>query len=259
MAVHCDHESGEEIGDRSVVDQDRTVSVYVLRDADGRPRYVGQTANPRLRLWHHWRKNRFPTDSDKPLDHWLRSLSEKPTLDVLEVVPYAIRFAVEREWTLALLANGHDLLNVAIGSSLAPETISKMSAGKRGRPLTDDHRAKISKGLSEGRKIKPAEKPPRTLAPEHREKLLRSNLGRVVTEETKAQIAETLRGHEVSEETRRKIGEASRNRTLSEETRAKIGAAHRGKKVPEETKVKMREAAQRRVERQRVERENSER
>lgn len=226
------------------MNQTREVSIYVLRDADGSPVYVGQTTNVKRRLWHHWRKNRFPdTASDRRLDQWLVSLTEKPTLDVIEVVPYEIRFAVEREWMLALRVAGYDLLNIATGSSISPETAAKMSDANRGRKLTEEHKAAISSGLrGEGTIKPPVEKRPRTLSQEHREKLLAANRGRTRSDETRAQIAETLRGHVVSEETRRKIGEAARGRTPSAETRVKIGAAHRGKPKSEETKRRMSEA-----------------
>lgn len=224
--------------------QKHDVSIYVLRDVDGSPVYVGQTTNVVRRLWHHWRKNRFPdTAGDRRLDRWLVSLAEKPIIDVVETVPHEIRFAVEREWTLALRAAGHDLLNIAVGSSIVSETAAKMGDANRGRKLTDEHKAAISSGLRGESKIKPpVKKRPRTLSPEHREKLLAATRGRVQSDETRAQIAETLRGHVVSEETRRKIGEAARGRTPSAETRAKIGAAHRGKPKSEETKRKMSEA-----------------
>jgi len=226
------------------MNREREVSVYVLRNVNGSPVYVGQTTNVTRRLWHHWRTNRFPgTATDKRLDQWLVSLTEKPTLDVVEVVPHEIRFAVEREWTLTLREAGHDLLNIAIGSSIASETAVKLADSKRGRMLTEEHKARISAGLRGESEVKsPAKKRSRTLSPEHREKLLAASRGRAHSDEAKAQIAETLRGHAVSEETRKKISEAGRGRTPSSETRAKIGAAHRGKPKSEETKRKMRES-----------------
>lgn len=207
MALHRRHPCSEKIGDRQMVE--RTVSIYVLRDVDGEPKYVGQTTNITRRLWHHWRKNRNP-DPDKGLDAWIASLSTKPVIDVLEVAPYAIRFAIEREWTIALREAGHMLLNVAIGSSIAPETAVKMGDAKRGRTLTEEHKAKIGASLRGDRAAQMPEKHPRVLSPEHREKLLESARGHTVSDQTRMQIAEKLRGHPVSEETRKKIGEASR-------------------------------------------------
>src|SRR5258707_3103096 len=238
-------------------DSERRVSVYVLRDADGSARYVGQTTNITRRMWHHWRKNRFPDEKgNRRLNDWLAALDAKPECSILEIAPYSLRFAVEREWTLALRESGHDLLNIAVGSSIAPETAQKLADAKRGRPLTAEHRANIGAALR-GAGKDPEEKPARTLSPEHRAKLLEANRGRKVSDETKAQISESLRGHAVSEETRAKIGEASRGRMLSPEARAKIGAAQRGKPKSPETKARMREAHLRRIARKRAEREGA--
>lgn len=83
--------------------------------------------------------------------------------------------------------------------------------------------------------------------------------GRVLTEEHKEKIRQSLLGHEVSEETRRKIGKSGRGRRLtqkqidnlvkintgrivSDDTKRKIGDAHRGKKVSKQARKKMSEA-----------------
>ena len=62
------------------------------------------------------------------------------------------------------------------------------------------------------------------------------------SDETKAKISESKKGHLVSEETRKKISDINTGRIVSEETRSKISKSLNGKIVSEETKAKISES-----------------
>jgi hypothetical protein len=64
-------------------------------------------------------------------------------IDTLEIVPYEIRYIMEREWTVALRENGHDLLNVNAGASISQKIKDKIADAHRGRPLPEGARRKI--------------------------------------------------------------------------------------------------------------------
>lgn len=59
------------------------------------------------------------------------------------------------------------------------------------------------------------------------------------SEETKAKISATKKGHRHSEETKAKISSINKGRKHSEETKAKISAANQGRVVSEETRAKI--------------------
>ncbi len=77
------------------------------------------------------------------------------------------------------------------------------------------------------------------LSPSARQKIAEANLGRRLSEETKAKIAKAAQN--MSEETKAKIAEASRNR--SPETRAKLSAAGKARRLTPEHRAKIAEAA----------------
>ena len=76
-------------------------------------------------------------------------------------------------------------------------------------------------------------------SPETRQKISEANLGRPLSEEHKAKIAEAARN--MSDETKAKIAEANRNR--SPETRAKLSAAGKARRLTPEHRAKIAEAA----------------
>lgn len=80
---------------------------------------------------------------------------------------------------------------------------------------------------------------------ETREKLSKSHLGHIVTEETKKKISQTLKGRRIqvhSEETCMKISQTLKGRKLSEEHKKKISNGQLGRIHSEETKRKMSES-----------------
>lgn len=159
------------------------------------------------------------------------SEDEKLTLNVLEP-----------KWIQKLKDDGHELYNLTEGGDGIPglthsdETRRKMSESQRGKKLTEDAKQKIReanlgkshsdetrKKLSEINRGKP--KPPRT--EEHCRKLREAAQARgSMSEEHKARISASMResknvGHPIDEETRARIAEKLRGQVQSEETRSK--------------------------------------
>ena len=66
--------------------------------------------------------------------------------------------------------------------------------------------------------------------------------GRVLTEEHKRKISESLTGIKRTEETKRKISEAHKGRKHTKEARMRMSDAHKGFKMSEESKCKIRDA-----------------
>jgi len=75
---------------------------------------------------------------------------------------------------------------------------------RRGKPLSEEHKAKISKA-NKGRKLPP------------------------VSEESNKKRSQSLKGHTTSEETRKKISEAQKGIKKSEEAKRKMSLAQSGK------------------------------
>jgi hypothetical protein len=152
--------------------------IYALLD-DGKPVYVGQTTrHPVCRAWEHWSDAHYrkaPAKGYKgfrdnfELRAWLRELSEAPTVYVLEEVEDGIRFKAERYYiNLLNEIPGITLLNFPpsdqTGYRHTDETRTKMSASRKGKILSEQHKANIAAG---NRGIKR----PKNMTPELREKL----------------------------------------------------------------------------------------
>ena len=113
--------------------------------------------------------------------------------------------------------------------SLNPEKGYNKRAADPARPLSEEHRRKISEAMKGKKK-----------SPEHIEKVRQSCLGRKhkpdrdysklkypKSEEHKRRLSESEKGKLVSPETRKKMSEAHRGKPLSEETRRKISKTRR--------------------------------
>ena len=111
---------------------------------------------------------------------------------------------------------------------------------KRGRPKPEDVRRKIS-DKHKGKK----------LTPEHVAKIVSARAAYRPSEATKEKMRQSALGRVISDEQRKQISATMTGRKLSEAHKANIGAARIGRKNTEETKEKMRQAAYRRIERQR--------
>lgn len=106
-------------------------------------------------------------------------------------------------------------------------------------PLTDEHKAKISKshiGITHSEETKQIIRQKRALQDMNHMKIPRS-------EEQKRKISKSLTGRKQSEETKKKRSESLMGHKVSEETKQKISNAQKGKIISEESKLKMSESA----------------
>lgn len=147
------------------------VVIYALVDECGVPRYVGQTQK-RLssRLSQHQSVAR---SGRRPLDVWLRSCPAASIVP-LEVAPPDPDEA-ERRWIVQMRAGGVKLLNLAAGGrrgptglTHTPEVRARIATARRGKPLSQEHREKLSASHSGV-----------SLGPEHRAAIGRGGKGRV--------------------------------------------------------------------------------
>lgn len=119
----------------------------------------------------------------------------------------------------------------------------KLSASKKGKPLSDEHLAAVRASSEKRRGTK--------LSEEHKAKVSAAITGREVSEETRAKIGAANKGRKLppkSDETRAKASAALKGKpgrmtgkTHSEEAKAKMRAAHVGKEFTEEHRAKISE------------------
>ena len=166
-------------------------SIYGLYDPrDETLRYVGVTVlSLDARLAGH-----LTDDGDYRRCRWIagiRKVGLVPTIRLLETVEDDDRWDAERRWIALARQSGADLTNTSDGGEgrtgpLPLVTRQKMSAARKGRPKSPEHRAAISAGL----RGKP--KPPKT--DEWRAAHSLKMTGRRHSEETKAKISAAHRG-----------------------------------------------------------------
>jgi len=126
---------------------------------------------------------------------WLKSLDERPVLEVLEVVEYEKRLIVEARWTEKLKSDGAELFNQYVGANPSAEAIAK----RRKRVVSEETRAKIS-AARRGKK----------LSVEHRARLSEAQRTSTRAAQHRADLNELNRGSKRSEEERRRIAEGTK-------------------------------------------------
>jgi hypothetical protein len=141
------------------------------------------------------------------------------------------------------------------------ETLAVLSAKKRGRKLSAEHRAQLSEALKlrsqeSFAKISAALRG-HSVSAETRAKISASrigikpsahaiamvkaaNTGRIRSSEFRAKVSAVLQGRHVSEETRKKISAAQRGRVVSQEMRTRISATLTGRRLSDEEKERRR-------------------
>jgi predicted GIY-YIG superfamily endonuclease len=131
--------------------------IYVLKDANGKVRYVGSSKNAKDRVRRHWQ---YRNSKNTPCAAWLRTLSERPCWYVVEIVEEDIGDAMEREWIAHFReVSGESLLNVTTGGRVyrrtAPrppvshETRAKIGASSKGRTVGENERRLKSARMKE--------------------------------------------------------------------------------------------------------------
>ena len=114
---------------------------------------------------------------------------------------------------------------------------------KRSKPLTEDHKKKISKAhighTAYNPNYKHSEETKQKIGLANKGKASRT--GQVHSEETKQKIKESNKAS-VTEEKRAQMSLLKKGKTFSNEHKKKLSEAHTGRKMSEETKQKIREA-----------------
>lgn len=180
-------------------------SIYLLSDpGTGAVRYVGKTTTSlRERVSAHLLEARKNVRRSHR-NHWLRTLTERPTVTLVEEVNGRLEDinAVECRWIARLRADGCRLTNATdggegiVGYRHTPEAKAAMSRARLGKPRPPHvvealRRANTGKRHSaEARaKMSASQKGLPRLTPEHKAKLKAANTGRKMSPETR----ETLR------------------------------------------------------------------
>lgn len=118
-------------------------------------------------------------------------------------------------------------------------TREKMSKAKKGKPLSEETRLKISHALKNmpSEKRESINKRKKKVSDITRKKMSESQIGRTATDDTRAKLRASRLGKVASPETRLKISIAVKN--MSDETRAKLIAARKGRIISTETRIKI--------------------
>lgn len=121
---------------------------------------------------------------------------------------------------------------------------------KRGYKLSEDHKAKISKGnkgkkLTDDRREKlrlsaKTRKRPTPFSDEHRRNIGEASKKVIRTDQWRENISKGNIGKKVSNETRQILSSIFKGRILSDETKLKMSAFQKGRKHSDKTKQKMR-------------------
>jgi len=128
------------------------------------------------------------------------------------------------------------------------EARKNMSESHKGKPLSEEHKQKISETLKGSipwnRSISPSE--------ETKRKISKSLKGKHHSEESKRKMSKSLKGKPFSEEHKKKLSEVKKGIPLSEEHKRKISESKKGKHHSEESKRKMKLFSIKRIEKNKL-------
>lgn len=182
--------------------------VYELCFPEGKPFYVGKGSDDGSRVFNrahfHWRKHQLV----RTLIRAMKDRGEQPVVRIVFESSEESKAFEEERARIAEYGRRFDgglLWNVSDGG---------LGGTPRGRPLSDEHKAKISA----------------------------ANLGRVRSDAARARMRSAQLGKKKAPEHIKHSAESRRGLPVSDETRAKISAAQKGKprkKHSEETKQLM--------------------
>lgn len=248
----------------------RTAGIYEIVNTVNGKRYVGSAINLARRFCEHRRTLKAGNHSNAKLQAaWGKYGAESFAFSVLRLcLPgECVRLEqVEIDGTKPAY-NIAPIAGSVLGLKKTQEQIQKTVAHNTGRPLSLEHRAKLSAALV-GRKL-PAETIEKLSAAKRgkaqsaatREKLSIANTGKTMSAETrermraaqqKRQLTKPTFGRKWSDAERLAASERMmannqfRGKPRSEETKAKLSAAHTGKKLSETHRQAMRDGHARR-------------
>lgn len=204
-------------------------------------RYIGQSSTGMDRPREHACPSRLATKRTHT-STWIASLKKAGfgySIAILETVGSADRLNDSETWWISFgRALGWDLTNHAPGGGTtrglirSAETRAKLSAARRGKTLSPEHRAAIGTSLT-GRPV----------SEETKARLRARHLGRIMSPESRAKMSMAARlRHPQSDETRARKSVAGRGRksgSPSEETRAKLSKALKGRPLSDVTRAQM--------------------
>ena len=140
-------------------------SIYSLSDPKtGEIRYIGKTYNHlRKRLYAHI--NECKGDNKSHKISWIKSLlsnNEIPVISEIDIVPTNEWEFWEKYWIEQFKQWGFNLTNISKGGydnnyKRSNDTKNKMRKSKLGKPLSEEHKIKISKSLKEDWENNPRE------------------------------------------------------------------------------------------------------
>lgn len=118
----------------------KNIFIYVLKDPNTKNiRYVGQTNDIKRRFNRHLNNSKSFYDN-RHISNWIRSLTNPPIIETIEICKYENRNVREKYWIDYYLKQGNNLCNSSYGGSGA-------GIGNKnclGRKLSDDTKKKIS-------------------------------------------------------------------------------------------------------------------
>lgn len=129
--------------------------------------------------------------------------------------------------------------------------ICSYSNDNTGRSISDEHKAKISKGnlgkivSEETREKMRNSQLGKSLSQDHKKKISRANLGKICSDDVKDKMRQRMLGKKMgpcSDETKSKISKSKLGKIKSEETKEKMRQNRIGKLLSEETKEKIRQS-----------------
>lgn len=210
----------------------RVSGVYSIVCRETGRTYIGSSSNILLRWNSHLGELRRGVHRNRHLQRsWTKRGAESFSFAVVEVCSTDQLEMKEQAYCDSipkhLLFNLRPVSGSNRGIVYGPEARANVSAGCKGRKISQETREKLS--LLAGK---------RRASPETRAKMSKAMTGHVVSPETRAKIGSAHKGKIMSAEARAKISEARKN--LSPEARANIGASSRGRIFTLESRAKMR-------------------
>jgi len=133
-----------------MTDNKQKSGVYEILNITNGKRYVGSAVNLPRRKNDHWRRLRGNHHRNQYLQNaWNKYNEEALEFEVLEHLEPEILVSFE-QWWMNMLQPEYNMCPVAgnsLGYTHTDEALANMSAAQKGKTLSEDHRAKISKSL----------------------------------------------------------------------------------------------------------------
>ncbi len=208
--------------------------VYAIVNTVNGKRYVGSSKNVRSRLNEHERHLRKNEHTNKRLQRAWNKYSEE-CFQFVVIEECCVDNLLTREQVYINERSEYNVRkNAWANYGLVPteETKRRMSAAKKGRKFSEEHKANLTKAR---RNRKPLAKPIKRLSEETRRKMSEAARRRSpITEESRARMRAAQKGrkgHPHTAEELRKMSIAQIGRTHTEETRRKISKRKIGKRA----------------------------